>query len=134
MTTATTTYEWREQAPIYGTRVVWREGGKTWHGEIFPKTKDFPSALVADGLSLRPLFVTDEEATDILESAKYADNKHSDVLLWNAARRDQRLADRLAALSRDIHARALRMAMTELSAVGLPCQLGVMDCTVREAL
>jgi hypothetical protein len=118
---------WRKQAPVWGTRVSWREGGRVWQGEIFPRTKDYPPALVADGLNLRPLFLFDEEAADLLESAKFAGSKRERDLLWDADRRDQRLAERLARVEQDIHIMALRGALAELDAIGLPCRLCLVD-------
>jgi len=116
---------WRKQAPVWGTRVSWREGGRVWQGEIFPRTEDYPPALVADGLNLRPLFLSDEEAADLLESAKFAGSKHERDLLWSADRRDKRLTDRLRNVGSDIHIRALRAAQAELETLGLPCRLRV---------
>jgi hypothetical protein len=108
-----------------GEIVTWRESGRTITGRLIPAVAGYDAALVLDGMWLRPLWVTDEEAADILASSSYAptpsplDTGLTAALLWDADHPSGRLPARREALAERVRAKAAQNLTDELRRIGV---------------
>jgi hypothetical protein len=103
----------------------WREGGRIMEGVMVPATAGFPVALVIDSSWLHPLWVTDEEAVDILTSSSHQpartplDDGLTTDLLWDADEPDVRLTERRKRLEEKIRLKAEKRLQEELRRIGV---------------